>query len=281
MPREIVLGNGRLTVAIDSKLNIRDFSYPQEGLENHANGHPFRIGTWTEGAFSWIGEDWQTTAKYLPDTLVSKCTATNPKQEIELTVNDTVYSFLDLFLRKMRITNQSEKQREVRVFFSHDFHIYGDDSGDTAYYEPDHKAIIHYKRCRYFLVNGQIQTSKEGFYEFSTGQKESFGKEGTWKDAEDGKLKNNPIAQGAVDSTISFKLDMKPKATDSLYYWIACGKNIKEVKELNTKVKNQKVEQLLLKTEDYWSAWTNRRSINLSVLPKRSFESKKKIPTNY
>jgi len=32
------------------------------------------------------------------------------------------------------------------------------------------------------------------------------------------------------------------------------------VKDLNDFVKQEKVEQLLLKTEDYWSAWTNRRS---------------------
>ena len=79
MPREIVLGNGRLTVAVDNKLNIRDFSYPQEGLENHAKGHPFRIGAWVDGAFSWVGDEWEVSSRYLPDTLVSKCSAINPK----------------------------------------------------------------------------------------------------------------------------------------------------------------------------------------------------------
>ena len=268
MPREIVLGNGRLTVAVDNKLNIRDFSYPQEGLENHAKGHPFRIGVWVDGAFSWVGDEWEVSSRYLPDTLVSKCSAINPKLEIEFKINDAVYSFLDLFLRKIRVTNLSEKEREVRIFFSHDFHIYGEEFGDTAFYEPAYKSIVHYKRCRYFLVNGLIGSNNDGLYEFSTGQKESFGKEGTWKDAEDGKLEKNPIAQGSVDSAISFKLNMKPKASDIIYYWIACGKNIKEVKDLNALIKNDKVEHLLMKTEDYWSAWTNRRSIDLSVLPR-------------
>jgi GH15 family glucan-1,4-alpha-glucosidase len=98
-------------------------------------------------------------------------------------------------LRKIRVTNLSEKEREVRIFFSHDFHIYGEEFGDTAFYEPAHKSIIHYKRCRYFLVNGSIESNNDGLYEFSTGQKESFDKEGTWKDAEDGKLEKNPIAR--------------------------------------------------------------------------------------
>ena len=267
MPREIVLGNGRLTVALDKQMNIRDFSYPEEGLENHAKGHPFRTGVWVDGAFSWVGDEWDVSSNYLPDTLVSKCTAINPKLKVELKINDAVYSFLDLFLRKVRVNNLSEFDREVRVFFSHDFHIYGEEFGDTAFYEPSQKSIVHYKRCRYFLVNGVTQVNN-GIYEFSTGQKEAFGKEGTWKDAEDGKLERNPIAQGSVDSTISFRFEMKPKASDTIYYWIACGKNINEVKDLNVFVKRERVERLLLRTEDYWSAWTNRRSIDLSVLPR-------------
>ena len=267
MPREIVLGNGRLTVALDKKINIRDFSYPEEGLENHAVGHPFRIGVWVDGAFSWVGDEWKVSSNYLPDTLVSKCSALNPKLKVELKINDAVYSFLDLFLRKVRVNNLSEVDREVRVFFSHDFHIYGEGSGDTAFFEPSSRSIVHYKRKRYFLING-VTRANDGIYEFATGQKEMFGKEGTWKDAEDGKLEMNPIAQGSVDSTISFKLEMKPKSSDAIYYWIACGENLKEVKDRGAFAKREKVERLLLKTEDYWSAWTNRLSIDLSVLPR-------------
>ena len=267
MPREIVLGNGCLTVAIDNKLNVRDFSFPQEGLENHAKGHPFRLGVWVDGVFSWVGEDWEVSLKYFPDTLVSKCTAFNSKLKIELKINHTVDSFLNLFIEKVLVNNLSEKEREIRVFFSHDFHIYGEESGDTAFYEPVHAAIVHYKRCRYFLING-VTRSNDGIYEFSTGQKEAFGREGTWKDAEDGQLAKNPIAQGSVDSTISFKLELQSNGSDIIYYWIACGVNIKEVKDLNVLVKKEKVEHLLLKTENYWSAWTNRRSVDLSVLPR-------------
>ncbi len=267
MPREVVLGNGRLTVALDQNANIKDLSYPKIGLENHVKGHPFRIGVWADGMFSWIGDDWSVSSKYLPDTAVSKSYAINAKMQIELKMDSAVYGFLDLFLRKIQVTNQSTKNRELRVFFSHDFHIYGEDYGDTAFFEPSLRAIIHYKRKRYFLINGTNQNG-EGIFEFATGQKEAFGREGTWRDAEDGKLEQNPIAQGSVDSTVSFKLQMPPKSSAILYYWIACGKHIDEVKELNETVRREKVERLLIKTEDYWSAWTNRRTIDLSILPR-------------
>jgi len=247
---------------------IRDLFYPWVGLENHVGGHAFRWGVWVDGRFSWIGDnDWDILMKYLPETLVSKCSAVNRKLGIEFEVNDAVHRFLNLYLRKIAVKNTVDSKRDVQVFFSQDFHIYGEDSGDTAMYEPLLRSIIHYKRKRYFLVDG-LTDQGAGIYEFAIGQKESFGKEGTWRDAEDGVLGGNPIAQGSVDSTASLKLEIQPKSANTIYYWIACGKNLEKVKEIDSVVKKTGVEQLLLETENYWSAWINKQGVDLSVLPR-------------
>jgi GH15 family glucan-1,4-alpha-glucosidase len=267
MPREIVVSNGRMLVAIDKQLAVRDFFYPRVGLENHIGGHYSRLGIWVDQRFSWINETWETKTRYLPDTLVSKCSATKKDIDLQLEVNDAVHSFLDVYLRKVAINNSGNKRRAVRLFFSHDFHIYDEDTGDTAMYEPILNSLIHYKRKRYFLIDG-ITDQNSGIYQYATGQKESFGKEGTWRDAEDGELQGNPIAQGAVDSTISFKLDIEPGKTNILYYWIACGRNSEEVKNIDSIVKKTGVEQLLLETENYWSAWSNKKNFNLITLPR-------------
>ena len=55
MPRETVVGNGRLVVAFDSRMNIRDFFYPKVGLENHVSGHELRMGIWADGEFQVAG----------------------------------------------------------------------------------------------------------------------------------------------------------------------------------------------------------------------------------
>lgn len=224
MPREIVLGNGVMTVALDSTLTINDFFYPRVGLENHLAGHRLRTGLWVDNRFRWFGDGWQMRMKYLPETLVSKCLARNRDLDLELEVNDAVHYFLSLYLRKMTVNNLNESARKVKVFFAHDFHIYGEETGDTAMYEPVSKTLVHYKRRRYFLIDG-ITDQKEGMKQFATGYKESMGREGTWKDAEDGDLQGNPIAQGAVDSVMSLELEVKPKSARSIYYWIACGWN--------------------------------------------------------
>ncbi len=267
MPRQIVVGNGNLTVAFDNFLQIRDFTYPYVGLENHAAGHTFRLGAWVDGIFSWVGNDWQISVGYLPETLVSKCVAANRGLKLQLEINDAVHSFSDLYLRKVSLRNLEDKKREVRMFFSQDFHIYGEDSADTVMYEPAQRSMLHYKRGRYFMVNGVTQTGNH-MHEYAAGQKEGFGKEGAWKDAEDGVLSKNPIAQGAVDSAVSFSLELDPKSESKVYYWIACGRDFLTVKDLSASAEKTGVEQLLLETENYWSAWVNRQRLNLNVLPK-------------
>ncbi len=267
MPRETVIGNGRIAIAFDNKTRIRDFFYPNVGLENHVSGHEMKTGIWVNGDFSWFGDGWNIDLRYMPETLVSRCIANHPALKIQLETNDAIHHSMDVFLRKMLIHSSSGKEQKVRVFFTHDFHIYGDAVGDTVMYQSDLGSIIHYKRKRYFLING-VTSQKKEFHQFATGYKESLGKEGTWRDAEDGVLSGNPIAQGSVDSTVSFELQMQPDSWETIYYWIACGQSLKNVVDLNTLVMKSGVEQLLLETENYWSAWVNKKDFNLCVLPK-------------
>jgi len=268
MPRETVIGNGRVAVAFDGKMSIRDFFYPRVGLENHVSGHEFRIGVWADNEFSWLGVGWRIDTRYMPETLVSRSRASNPGLGIQIETNETVIGRgIDVFLRKMMVYNVADRPRKVRIFFTHDFHIYGDPVGDTVMYDPDLNAMIHYKRQRYFLVNG-VTNRGAGIHQFAAGYKELPGREGTWKDAEDGILSGNPVAQGSVDSAASFELDLLAQSRGTIYYWIACGRNLKQVKELNSKVNRIGVEQLLLESENYWAAWINRKEINLNFLPK-------------
>ncbi len=265
LPRSILLSNGHFAVALDEFAQIRDFYFPYVGLENHSVGHPFRFGVWADGKFGWLS-DWQVSLTYMPETLTSRVKTKNPDGALELEVNDAVYHTQNVFLRKAKISSRLNRFQKVRVFFTHDFHIDGYESGDTAIYNPQQGAIIHYKGKRYFLVGGASGGS--GFHQYAVGYKEMEGKEGTWRDCEDGLLSGNPVAQGAVDSAVSFQLDLPPGGYGLVHYWIACGKSFSDVNLLDTMVKNVGVEQMLLEVENYWSAWLTRLNLDLNVLPK-------------
>ena len=85
MPRDLLLGNGSLVVAFDSRYRLADVYFPHAGLENHA-GTRFRFGVWCDGALSWVeDEPWERTIGYLQRMRDSRQTiAMWPTQNDEL-----------------------------------------------------------------------------------------------------------------------------------------------------------------------------------------------------
>ncbi len=220
MPRDIPVGNGRLLVCFDKNYCIRDFYFPHVGQENHVGGKFCRLGVWVEGKFSWINEDWERNLTYVPDTMVTEVSLRNRTLGIHLTCYDAVDFHEDIYLREITVENLEGKTREVRLFFSLDVGIAGNDLGDTAGYDPKTGALIHYKGARYFLAGG-LSGAEYGLSQFAVGQKGVEGKEGTFKDAEDGSLSGNPIAQGSVDSVMALHLEV-PGHSQGTAYLLDC-----------------------------------------------------------
>lgn len=270
--RDIPVGNGSLLVNFDDKYQIRDIYFPHVGQENHTEGFPFRFGVWASGEFSWVySDDWTRTLHYLPETLVTDVTLVNEKLNVEIVSNDTVASHENIFLRKMRITNRASKSRELRVFLHHDFRIYENKVGDTAFYDPASRALIHYKKHRYFLIN-----TDPGFDSFATGRKAFHDQEGTWRDAEDGHLSYGAITEGSVDSTIGVHGLLDPGASMEFYYWIAAGTSYNEVAALNNHVLEQRPQKYFDYTENYWRAWVNKNETDFRDLPPNVVEMYKR-----
>ena len=211
--RDIPVGNGTLLVTFDDKYQVRDIYFPHVGQENHTQGQPCRFGVWVDGDFSWVSDEgWDRSLKYLPETLVTDVALVNEKLAIEIHCNDTVASHDNVFLRRVRVINNAEKERSVRIFLHHDLRIYENNFGDTAYYDPETHSLIHYKKHRYFLIN-----TEPHFNSFATGRKAFQGREGTWRDAEDGELQGGAMMEGSVDSTIGVHLSLPPEGIQVLY----------------------------------------------------------------
>ncbi len=260
--RDIPVGNGSLLVTFDDKYQIRDIYFPHVGQENHTEGFPFRFGVWADGEFSWVFEDsWTRTLKYLPETLVTDVHLINEDLGIEIVCNDTVLSHENVFLRKVYVSNLSDKDKDIRIFLHHDFRIYENKVGDTAFYDPESFSLIHYKKHRYFLIN-----TEPHFDRFVTGRKAFRDMEGTWRDAEDGVLGDGAITEGSVDSTIQINLEIEPQGTADFFYWIAAGTSHEEVCGLNETILEETPQLSLDYTENYWRVWVNKNETDFSDL---------------
>jgi len=266
MARHLVIGNGKMLLNLDDTCYIRDIYYPFVGQLNHVGGHYCRVGVWVNGVFTWLHEPgWRFELDYIEDSLVTNVLARHESLGVELYMNDGIHQRECIYIKRVNIRNVSNESKEVRLFFHQDLMIEGTEVGDTAVYYPDNHSLYHYKRSNYFMFNGC--SDEGGMLQFSTGIKRFHSAEGTWRDAEDGTLMGNTIAQGSVDSTISFRTYIPAGGEKSIYYWMSVGSNLEEVKELNQYVQDNDPEKLLSRIVVYWNHWLRRAESDLGDLP--------------
>jgi oligosaccharide amylase len=274
VPRDIPVGNGNLLVAFDSDYQIRDIYFPYVGQENHAWWGPCRFGVFVDGRLAWTSDPkWKKSLRYLRETLATSVSLQHDDLKIRLYCNDVVDFNRNAFIRRLRVTNQSDKRRQVRLFFQQDLSLYGTKVGDTAFYDPRLKTVIHYRGTRYILAGfcrtGASGADVHGVNAYATGVCGFRGAEGTWRDAEDGELSGNPISQGAVDSTIGLALDVDAGETQTAYYYLAAAHSYDEVRELYDVIRHRTPAAMLERTIGYWRAWANGPAFNFANLPPR------------
>ncbi|HJT15907.1 MAG TPA: glycoside hydrolase family 15 protein [Thermoanaerobaculia bacterium] len=271
MPRDLLIGNGSLVVAFDAQYRLADLYFPHVGQENHA-GAPSRFGVWADGVISWVESDaWQRTLSYLRETLVTDVTCTNEQLGLRLRCYDTVDADANLYVRKIVVRNLRDDARTIKLFFHHDFNLYGNANSDTAYFDPDPRAIIHYKAKRYVLINTATENGA-GVEEYACGRSGIGGNEGTWRDAEDGRLSMNAIQQGAVDSTVGLTLKLEPHGNATAFYWICAGVRYGDVRELDANIIAETPSRIIARTASLWYTWINKGSEDLRDLPEEVLE---------
>lgn len=276
MARSLVIGNGSLTVTFDRHARVRDMYFPYVGLENHLGANDVHLfGVWVNGAFSWVSRDeWDIHIDYNQDALVANIEAVHRGLNIRVSFQDFVYNEENIFVRHVFVENRADEERTIKVYFNQQFTIGQTNHADTAYYNPHQNAVIHYKGRRVFLVGGRADGAP--FDDYSIGLNNIEGKEGTWRDAEDGELSRNPIEHGSVDSVVGFSFQMAPRESRTINYWITAAETYKEAKRLHRLVMERTPRHILKTTSDFWSAWVNKLGFRFPELDDEVVELYKK-----
>jgi len=257
--RPLVLSNHKFFVGFDRYLNMRDFYYPYVGSKNHINGNKNSLGVFRDGRFAWCDDHgWDWRLGYRAGTFVTEVWGKHPGLQVELKIAQAIHYIENIYLQEIEVKNFGP-EGEIKVYLTHDFAIDESDVACTALYDPQLKAIYHYKDKTYILANGG--SKQVGVFEFSTGTKRFKGAEGTWRDAEDGSLQGNPIAQGSVDSTIGFSLYLGSQQSKKMYYWLVVGPNYQEIRRLNEYVVTRGAGELLRRVDYYWRSWLKPQAL--------------------
>ncbi len=267
MPRDIPVGNGQLLVTFDQHYQLRDLYFPHVGQENHTGGSACRFGVWArlpDNEFTrgdrrkrrlyWTNQGWDINLNYKPETMATDVAMNHPVMEIGMKCSDVVDFHRALLVRRIEVTNLNHESRTIHLFHHNNFEMYGTKVGDTAYFDPQLRSLVHYRKNRY-LMTSWFADGEQRIDEYATGTAGFFNAEGTWRDAEDGSLGGNSIAQGAVDSTMMLRVQLAPQQTTVVYMVLGAGKTIESLHELQQFVCREGPQQVIDRTTAYWRLW--------------------------
>ncbi len=256
MARPVMLGNGALTVGLNENGLVHDFYYPYVGLENLTNARSAHhmIGVWVNSEFSWVDDgSWNTIVDFEEDALISHVSMENEKLGIKLVLNDFVDSEYNVFSRTVQITNSFDDQREIRIFMHQVFQISRAGRSDTALFVPELNYILDYKGRVSLLIYGE--SGGKSFDQYAVGSYGIEGKEGTFKDAEDGELSGSAVEHGGVDSVIRFALKIGAHSSQSIDYWIIAADSQQAAEKIHNIFLKNTTKTRREKTRSNWQAW--------------------------
>lgn len=248
---------------------VHDLYYPYVGGENHALAHALRhrIGVWCESDFSWLDSgSWEFRHEYIPETLVGIVTATNRTLQVTLEMTSTVDSEQSAFLRNIHVVNLADRERDIRVFMHQVFVISNSYASDTAQYLPDSQAIVHYKGMRSFIVSGRVD-EEHSFDQYAIGLNGIEGKDGVYRDAEDGELGGNNVEHGRVDSVLRFRASVPAHDSFHFQYWVAAGKSQREALVIHKRLQAEGIDSRLHTTAEHWKKWLTPARSGIERVP--------------
>ncbi len=257
MAREIVLSNGELFVGLNNYGEVHDFYFPYVGQENHAAAKNLRhhVGVFVDGQISWLDDGkWQIKCRYHDDAMVGHIVAHQSELQVSLEFDDCVDVSQAAFLRNIHVINQATDKRTIKLYLHQAFVISNSLDGDTAQYIPDKQAILHYKGHRAFVCSGRTPAG-QAFSEYSVGLHGIEGRDGTWRDAEDGQLSCNAVEHGRVDSIFGFTLDIARHSSARVLFWVAAGTSQREAFKIHDRLEKNGLLAYQNRTAKHWQDW--------------------------
>jgi GH15 family glucan-1,4-alpha-glucosidase len=268
------LSNGQLFVGLDETGLVHDFYYPYVGLENltNARSSQHKIGVWVDGQFKWTDDgSWEVRVDFEIDALISDIKLHNRDLAVSLHMQDYIDNETNSLIRHITVTNESDIERDVRVFMHQVFQISRAGRADTALYVPDDHYLLDYKGRYCLLIAGKFADGDD-FDQYAVGNYGIEGKAGTYLDAEDGELSANAVEHGGVDSVIRFRKRLRGGQSAVIDYWVIAASSQGDAESTHISYKHQAMENRLRHVRQSWQQWIGGGEIAIPDYHKRSLQ---------
>jgi GH15 family glucan-1,4-alpha-glucosidase len=269
MGRPVILSNGHILVGLDENGLVHDFYFPYVGLDNLASARVpvHKIGVWVEGKLSWLDDDsWQVKTNFEDRALVSDIEAESKDLQVKLRFQDFVDNHYPVLARKIEIINNADTKRDIRLFMHQAFQISRSGRSDTALYVPTGPYILDYKGWASLLIYARNEDSGKDFDQFAVGNWGIEGKEGTYRDADDGQLSGSLVEHGGVDSTLGLNFEIEANASAKASYWVIASTSQFDAEAIHKVMLNKGIDSRLESTRQSFNEWLSKSDAKIANL---------------
>ncbi|HVL49452.1 MAG TPA: glycoside hydrolase family 15 protein [Candidatus Thermoplasmatota archaeon] len=268
----LLTGNSRVLLAVDEAGNWSQLYYPYAGQYQHVRETKLGLYDADNEEFAWLGSPgngWRVEQE--PVAHSNGAVTRHLGDGLTVEVTDMVHSNHDLIIRRIALKNGRDTTRRLRVFSYHSLTIAESMYQDTAYWDDERRTLNHYKRNYYFQLRGVPD-----FDAFTCGEHTLKGLQGSYVDAEDGKLEGGRISHGAADSVAQWNVTIPPSGEATVYLQVMLGHSRQEVNQFYAYLKGREVNGLAREATDFWAHWIRNKNLRvpttLSEDAKRVYE---------
>jgi glucoamylase len=264
VPEQAVLGNNRILATVGKHGEVRYWFWPTIDYPQHLLGSLPGLFYSSKGRtlFGWLTDpDWEKKQQYIVGTNILRTLFRHENPRLDVTTTDAVLPDSDALLRLFVIQNTDVDEVFLRLFYYNDLALSESPIDDSAYYLPDHDAIIHYKRNFYFACGG---TSPSSGHQCGVHGENSD----SFADVYDSILSGGSLTlyDGShdVNSCLSWDIgNMQSNEPRTLAVILAMGTKEKEVLETLEKCRKEPLEAQFSRTEAFWKKWIETFNIDV------------------
>ena len=251
-------GNSRILLTIDEKGHWSNLYYPFAGQYQHLRSVKLGLYDVEDDSFAWLGDDpsFAIEQDYYRGSNAGRTIYNGTWLDVE--VVDTVHSNHDLVIRRIAVHNKTPQPRSIRVFNYQSLMVQESMYQDTAYWDEDRKTINHYKRNYYFQYWG-----RPDFTSYTCGEHTLKGLQGSYVDAEDGKLEGGRISHGAADSVVQWDLDVPAGGSAAVRLFLMVGHSRKDVNRFWSYLHERDPTHVEDEAINFWSNWIDHKAVTV------------------
>ncbi len=219
-----------------------------------------------DGASRWIPERFECRSIEGGEAPIVDLALVSPELELELWVETFVDVSLGVLIRRVQVTNRSDRFRDLRIFFHHDLRLAAGDPYETAYREPSSCGIVHHAARRYVLINMETADGA-GVPLWRLASRGSDDAPGAEAIPPGGRIEGPTQVRGRVDSLAGAPLPLAPGASGMVSISIATGETLDEVRGRDEGFRRIGIAGSLSRTRAHWNLWLSQGARDLLDLP--------------